>query len=67
MSRKRGRPRREYRLRVRAERRLPLDYPKLARALLEHAAIEDAARREQDGDTKATPAKNDATEREGGE
>lgn len=62
MSRKRGRPRREYRIRVRAERRLPIDYPKLARALLEHAAIEDAARREGE-----SPETSDASEREGGE
>ncbi|MEV7757844.1 hypothetical protein AB0O16_07550 [Microbacterium sp. NPDC089180] len=38
----RGRPRREYRIRVRAERRETPDYDKLARALLEHAAMEDA-------------------------
>lgn len=62
VSRKRGRPRREYRIRVRAERRLPIDYPKLARALLEHAAIEDAARRE--GETRDA---SDASKREGGE
>lgn len=36
----RGRPRREYRIRVRAERREVPDYDKLARALLEHAAIQ---------------------------
>ena len=38
----RGRPRREYRIRVRAERRDVPDYDKLARALLEHAAMEQA-------------------------
>ncbi|MCJ1707132.1 hypothetical protein [Microbacterium sp. VKM Ac-2923] len=38
----RGRPRREYRIRVRAERREVPDYDKLARALLEHAAMEQA-------------------------
>lgn len=42
----RGRPRREYQIRVRAERRATPDYQKLARALLEHAAMEEAARRE---------------------
>lgn len=36
----RGRPRREYRIRVRAERRETPDYDKLARALLEHAAMQ---------------------------
>jgi hypothetical protein len=66
MSRKRGRPRREYRIRVRAERRLPIDYPKLARALLEHAAIEDAARREGESASKST-TNSDAAKREGGE
>ena len=38
----RGRPRREYRIRIRAERREVPDYDKLARALLEHAAMEQA-------------------------
>lgn len=38
----RGRPRREYHIRVRAERRETPDYNKLARALLEHAAMEQA-------------------------
>ena len=38
----RGRPRREYRIRVRAERREVPDYDKLARAILEHAAMEQA-------------------------
>ena len=66
MSRKRGRPRREYRIRVRAERRLPIDYPKLARALLEHAAIEDAARREGETSSQARDT-SDVPEREGGE
>lgn len=40
----RGRPRREYRIRVRGERRVQPDYDKLARALLEHAAMEEARR-----------------------
>lgn len=43
--RRRGRPRREYRIRVRGERRAHPDYDKLARALLEHAAMEEAKRR----------------------
>lgn len=38
----RGRPRREYNIRVRAERRAEPDYAKLARALLEHAAMQQA-------------------------
>ena len=48
----RGRPRREYRIRVRAERREVPDYDKLARALLEHAAMEQA---------KKTPPISDPT------
>ncbi|KTS91155.1 hypothetical protein NS183_05770 [Microbacterium testaceum] len=44
----RGRPRREYRIRVRGERRAHPDYDKLARALLEHAAMEEAKRRTRD-------------------
>lgn len=50
----RGRPRREYRIRVRGERRENPDYDKLARALLEHAAMEEAKRRVQTTDTDAT-------------
>lgn len=41
----RGRPKREYRIRVRAERRDQPDYDKLARALLEHAAIQQHTQR----------------------
>lgn len=47
----RGRPRREYRIRVRGERREHPDYDKLARALLEHAAMEEAKRRTHSTDT----------------
>ena len=36
---KRGRPRRQYRIRVRTERRDPIDYAKLAQAALEQAAM----------------------------
>jgi predicted ArsR family transcriptional regulator len=46
IKRGRGRPKREYRIRVRAERREKPDYEKLARALLEHAAMQDRTRRE---------------------
>ncbi len=42
----RGRPRREYRIRVRGERREHPDYDKLARALLEHAAMQDQLHRQ---------------------
>lgn len=54
MSRRPGRPRREYQIRVRAERREKPDYEKLARALLEHAAMQDRARREAEA-TKPAP------------
>ena len=40
----RGRPRRQYRIRVVGERREHPDYDKLARALLEHAAMEQRQR-----------------------
>lgn len=43
----RGRPRREYRIHVRAERRETPDYDKLARALLEHAAMAEAKKASQ--------------------
>jgi hypothetical protein len=43
MSRKRGRPSRHYRLRVRTERRDPIDYAALARAALEQAAMDQAS------------------------
>lgn len=36
---KRGRPPRQYRIRVRTERRDPIDYAKLAQAALEQAAM----------------------------
>lgn len=52
----RGRPRREYRIRVRGERREHPDYDKLARALLEHAAMEEAKRRAHVADATDTTA-----------
>lgn len=56
MSRRgRGRPPREYRIRVRAERRAEVDYPKLARALLEYAAMQERA----DATSQTTPPEND--------
>jgi hypothetical protein len=52
----RGRPRREYQIRVRAERRSEIDYRKLARAVLEHAAMQDRAQREgEQSETAAAP------------
>lgn len=52
----RGRPRREYRIRVVGERLEQPDYNKLARALLEHAAMqarEAAAKANDDEPRKA--------------
>lgn len=46
MSRKRGRPPRQYHLRVRTVRRDPIDFDALARAALEQAAMD------QQGKTK---------------
>lgn len=58
----RGRPRREYRIRVRGERREHPDYDKLARALLEHAAMEEAKRRaSNNAGTTTTSAKTDGS------
>lgn len=48
LGRGRGRPKREYRIRVRGERREIPDYDKVARALLEYAAIQERERRETD-------------------
>ena len=41
MSRHRGRPQRDYRIKVRTQRRSKIDYEALARAVLEHAAMTD--------------------------
>lgn len=40
MKRRRGRPTRQYNLRVRTERRSPIDFEGLARAALEQAAMD---------------------------
>lgn len=62
----RGRPRREYRIRVAGERREHPDYDKLARALLEHAAMEERKRREKEAASEATPVVDVADGDEGG-
>lgn len=54
MSRKRGRPGRQYRLRVRTARREPIDYDALARASLEHAAMNQL----EEKPTHPTPQKD---------
>jgi hypothetical protein len=51
----RGRPRRQYRIRVRGERREHPDYDKLARALLEHAAMEERKRLEEETASAVKP------------
>lgn len=54
MSRSRGRPRRQYQIRVRSERRARIDYDTLAEAVLEHAAIQE--RRASDEPAHRQPA-----------
>ena len=51
---------RAYRIRVRGERRVQIDFPKLSRALLEHAALE--AHRTQQGIPVDRPADNETGE-----
>ncbi len=66
----RGRPRREYNIRVRAERRAEPDYAKLARALLEHAAMQQALEDEaksSSADASDQPVKPVAAEKPGGD
>jgi len=62
----RGRPKRDYRIRVRGERREIPDYDKLARALLEHAAMQERERRETDTASTTRPSVDASTEGEGG-
>ncbi|MDR6200864.1 hypothetical protein QE374_002773 [Microbacterium sp. SORGH_AS428] len=62
MSRRPGRPRREYQIRVRAERRERPDYEKLARALLEHAAMQERARRDAEAANPEPDAPSEAKE-----
>ncbi|OZD47375.1 hypothetical protein CH252_21095 [Rhodococcus sp. 06-1477-1B] len=59
----RGRPRREYRIRVVGERLEQPDYNKLARALLEHAAMQarETAAKKHD---ETTPPLDDAIDDE---
>lgn len=59
----RGRPRREYRIRVRAERRGTPDYDKLARALLEHAAMEQARRESRSTNSPSSDAVSSGNDR----
>lgn len=57
--RKRGRPRKEYQIRVRAERRREIDFPKLARALLEQAAAEQHRRSADPGSQREPDQSSD--------
>lgn len=61
MSRRRGRPRKDVRVRVHAQRREHIDFGALARAVLEQAAIDERARREH-GDPEQPPAGTPAPE-----
>lgn len=60
MSGRHAKPRRArgraYRIRVRAERRMPIDYPKLSRALLEQAARDQRVRAETEAVAAAAQA-----------
>jgi predicted ArsR family transcriptional regulator len=60
----RGRPKREYRIRVRGERREIPDYDKLARALLEHAAMQEREGRDNGTASKAQPPVDSITKDE---
>jgi predicted ArsR family transcriptional regulator len=62
----RGRPKREYRIRVRGERWEIPDYDKLARALLEHAAMQERERHEPTAAPKSQPSADATTEDEEG-
>ena len=59
----RGRPKRPYRIRVVGERRAEPDYDKLARALLEHAAMQA---REKNSEVAAEKPTTDTNESEVG-
>lgn len=62
---KRGRPTRQYRIRVRTERRDPIDYAKLAQAALEQAAMDqprENALHRQDAHHGPDDQQDDATE-----
>lgn len=59
---RRGRPRRQLRIRVRGDETQPPNYEKLARALLEYAAMQDRARREADAAKPEPDASSEAKE-----
>ena len=59
VSSRRGRPRREPRLRVRTERRSDIDYEALARAVLEQAAMDDQAARANSAGGSEVPEDRD--------
>lgn len=60
LPRRRGRPPRSNRLHARGERRAAIDFPKLARALLEQAAMNEAANRQPP--TETTPKQGRASD-----
>jgi len=58
---RRGRPRKQQLIRVRTERRTPIDFAALARAVLEQAAMDDQSARLKHA--KKPPAGDAASER----
>lgn len=63
MTRRRGRPVRQYNVRVRTERRNPIDFEGLARAALEQAAMDQRDRSEKSV-RKSAPIRNRRTRKE---
>lgn len=65
-SRRRGRPQRQYRIRVRTERRSDIDYAALGRAVLEQAAMDDrSSRSRQTAEPDQQPSAAGGTDPEG--
>jgi hypothetical protein len=61
---RRGRPQRHYRIRVRTERRDPIDYAKLAQAALEQAAMDQRGDAESSDTATAVPQANHSVQPE---
>ena len=57
MKRRRGRPAREYNVRVRTERRHPIDFDAIARAALEQAAMDQQLNKTNRPERKAAPSR----------
>lgn len=63
---KRGRPARQYRIRVRTERRDPIDYAALAQAALEQAAMDQRRDEDRSIASSRVPSERDAADRSTG-